>query len=64
MSGNSGATTGTDALIFGGESGPAGHVRVSTMRRQMALKILLQIIFEMTLPYPRAVNLAIDNVLT
>ena len=35
MSGNSGATTGTDALIFGHESGPARHVCVSTMRRQI-----------------------------
>jgi len=48
MSGNSGATTGTDALIFGRESEPAGHVRVSTMRRQITLKILRQIIFKMT----------------
>jgi hypothetical protein len=38
MSGNSGATTGTDALIFGGESGPARHVRVSTMQRQILSK--------------------------
>ena len=47
MSGNSEATTGTDAWIFGHETGPAWHVRVSTMRRQITLKILRQIIFEM-----------------
>ena len=47
MSGNSEVTTGTDAWIFGHETGPAWHVRVSTMRRQITLKILRQIIFEM-----------------
>ena len=49
VSGNSGATTGH-------EIGPAAHVRVSTMRRQITLKILRQIIFEMTLPCPGPVD--------